>query len=89
MAIVQISSCTDWYYLEWDKDGQQWSAVPVAAWAVMDNGEVQGLIPVKADPNASVNYPKLVPVPERGNGQFRHFTKLTLTQKEAARAQDY
>ncbi|PTU03742.1 hypothetical protein DBR45_05465 [Pseudomonas sp. HMWF031] len=62
---TQIIPCTGWYYVAEDSA----FATPVAAWTLLANGDVVGLIPTQHNPNNTNKeplYPRLVTVPGKG-----------------------
>jgi len=61
--ILQISPCSGWVHVS-GADGDL-NIHRVASWAVLDNGEVVGLVPVSAAGRAQPNA-KLVPAPDGG-----------------------
>lgn len=62
--IVQLIPCTGWYYLVTQGVVNSY-ARPVAAWALLDNGEVVGMIPTGA---GTPGYPSLVPATDINAG---------------------
>jgi len=43
--ILQISPCSGWNYIHKDGNSGKLYIHPVAAWALLENGEVVGLVP--------------------------------------------
>lgn len=43
--IMQISPCSGWNYIHKDGNSGKLYIHPVAAWALLENGEVVGLVP--------------------------------------------
>lgn len=70
--IVQLTPCSGWSYIAYDEG--RVITHSVAAWALMDSGEVVGLIPVTGIGHVS-NRPCLVPVPKQG-GRYIENDKL-------------
>lgn len=62
---TQIIPCTGWYYVT--EDASNVYATPVAAWTLLANGDVVGLIPSQQNvANDEPPYPRLVTVPGKG-----------------------
>lgn len=62
-TVVQISSCTGWFHVS--GEDPEWKVFRVAAWAVLDNGDTVGLIPVEAT-NRGPDYARLGRAPRGG-----------------------
>lgn len=62
--IVQLIPCTGWYYVVTNNRVNPY-AHPVAAWALLENGEVVGMIPKGAE---KPGYPSLVAAIDKGAG---------------------
>ncbi|WP_131183911.1 hypothetical protein [Stutzerimonas kirkiae] len=77
--ILQITPCSGWYYVS--ENNVEPLSFAVAAWGVIENGDVVGLIPV-TDPDRK--YPRLVPVPPLG-GRYLQEDALSPTQRDRAR----
>ncbi|WP_183116477.1 hypothetical protein [Gluconacetobacter diazotrophicus] len=75
--IVQIIPCSDWNFRH-QNDGQADSVYPVAAWALLQNGGVIGLIPARGAVTER-NIARLVPPPPLG-GSY----ELTPRERETA-----
>jgi hypothetical protein len=44
-TIMQITPCSGWNYIHKDGDSGKLYIHPVAAWALLENGDVVGLVP--------------------------------------------
>lgn len=82
MAIQSIAPCSGWYYTA--KGSQQEDIVfKVAAWAVLDSGDVVGMIPA-SDAATKDNVARLV-TPPPIKGMYVPEERLTEQQKTAAK----
>ncbi|MBK3434842.1 hypothetical protein JJD84_29040 [Pseudomonas fluorescens] len=82
-TITQVTPCSGWYYLAAHPTGEP-LIYHVAAWGLLDNGEVVGLVPVGPAPNGNApKYPRLVPVPET-SGIYVPEVKLSPEQRVLA-----
>ncbi len=88
-TIVQITPCTDWFYLIQDQHTSEWKVRPIAAWGLTSAGEVLGMLPVDGiRDSASPEYPHLKPAPNSG-GRFVHISMLSERQLTAAKSLPY
>lgn len=74
--IVQISPCSGWFHVS--GDDQKWNVHVIAAWAVLESGDIVGLVPV-TPVAGQMQSPKLVPT--ASGGQYISESKLTFSQK--------
>jgi hypothetical protein len=74
MPITQITTASDWFY-EIDSD----HVIPVAAWALHDDGEVVGL--VSDGETTSKTGHRRLSRPKAGTGEYIHILQLTTAQK--------
>lgn len=87
--IIQLTPCTDWFYLEWDQHTSEWSVRPVAAWGLTNEGDALGMLPIDGiRDSARPEYPHLKPAPDSG-GKFVHISMLSAKQLTAARSRPY
>ena len=73
--ILQVSPCKGWVHVS-ESDGEL-IIHRVASWALLDNGDVVGLVPVSATGRGQP-YAKLVPAPE--GGKYCLVEQLNATQ---------
>lgn len=74
MAITQITPATDWFY---EIDSNQ--VIPVAAWALYDDGEVVGLVS-DGETTSNTGHRRLSR-PKGGSGEYIHLLQLNTAQK--------
>lgn len=83
--IIQISPCTDWFFVADPESGGE-IAEPVAAWGLLTNGTVIGLINDFNSPSGGTA-PQLVPAISQDEndypGDFVHRSQLTIGQRQA------
>ena len=88
-TLIQVTPCSDWFYVEWNEHSLDWNVMLVAAWGLTSEGRVVGLVPAsgsRSGPNSTA--PQLVPAPSLG-GTFVHESKLSEKQRDLARARVY
>lgn len=79
--IVQITACIDWYFVDEFKRNNP-IVDPVAAWALLDTGDVVGL---KAEGPGAAGHPKLVPIVDtNGGGIYVLYRNLNESQRKIA-----
>ncbi|MCS3471944.1 hypothetical protein ACCD10_14430 [Pseudomonas sp. Pseusp122] len=66
-SIKQISPCTGWNYVHKDCDSGKLSIHPVAAWALLESGEVIGMISID---EKQVGRPARLSQPPAGGGYY-------------------
>lgn len=79
--IVQITACVDWYFVD-ELNRMNPIVEPVAAWALLETGDVVGL---KVEGPGAAGHPKLVQIVNtNGDGIFVLYRNLNESQRKIA-----
>lgn len=82
MKYLSLTPATDWFFVHKSEDARRPHAIHrIAVWAITENGEVIGLIPVN-DPRVTNGLTAKLVAPPPIEGEYRHLSTFTPDMRE-------